>query len=463
MSLDFIDSKNKKIHFIGIGGISMSALAEILLTKGYMVSGSDSKESNLTEKLKSMGATIYIGQNSSNVENADIVVYTAAISADNPELVRATELNLTMYTRAEFLGEIMKNHKYNIAISGTNGKTTTTSMISHIALSANLDPTILVGGELDAINGNILVGKSDYFITEACEYKESFLQFFPYIGIILNINEDHLDYYKDINHIKEAFSKFINLIPEDGYLIANAEDPNLADIMNKKDFNPKCNIVTFGINKGRITARDITFSETSCAIFNVYDEDKKLFHIELNVPGEHNILNALSSIASYLCLNIPKEFIIDGLYNYRGTRRRFEVKGVKNGVTVIDDYAHNPTKISAAVKTVLNYPHKNIYCIFMPHTYTRTYNLFNEFCTCFKGLDNLIITDIFPAREKDTGIVSSKQLEEGIEKAGTNCTYMKDFKDIENYLHEHCSEGDVILTLGAGDAYKIGDNFLKNN
>ncbi|CAM2856898.1 UDP-N-acetylmuramate--L-alanine ligase [Hathewaya histolytica] len=457
MSLNCINYANKKVHFIGIGGISMSGLAEILLKDGVSVSGSDMKESHITEKLRALGASIYIGHNEKNVEDKDVIVYTAAISSDNPELIKSKELNLIMYNRAEFLGEIMKSYKYNIAVSGTHGKTTTTSMVSHIALSGKLDPTILVGGELDIIKGNILVGNSEYLITEACEYKESFLKFYPYIGIILNIDADHLDYYKDINHIKEAFSKFIDIIPKDGYLIANAEDKNIMSIIDKAE----CNVMTFGINNGTLRAKDIVFNNNGNASYTVSMDGEDLFRLNLSVPGEHNILNSLSTIGSALSLNIPYEDIKHGLESFHGTHRRFEVKGVKNGVTVIDDYAHHPTEILSSIKTALKYPHNKIYCLFQPHTYTRTYSLFNEFCSCFDGVDKLLVADIYAAREKDTGLVHSKNLAQKIKEKNIDTLYMPSFEAMDKYLKDNCTEGDLILTVGAGDINKVGESYLK--
>lgn len=461
MSLNFISDKNKKIHFIGIGGISMSGLAEIMLKNGFEVSGSDRKQSSITDKLESLGALIYKEHKSENIVGKDIVVYTAAISSDNPELIKAKELGLIMYDRAEFLGEVMKDHKYNIAVSGTHGKTTTTSMMSHIALSAKLDPTILVGGELDAIGGNILVGESDYFITEACEYKESFLKFHPYIGIILNVDADHLDYYKDINHIKDAFAKFIKIIPKDGYLIANADDTNLMSIINNSDYNSTCNITSFGIENGDIRAKNIVFYNDGTSSYTVCKKGKDLFSVKLSVPGEHNILNSLSSIAAALSLNIPYDAIKEGLVNYKGTHRRFEIKGVKDGVTVIDDYAHHPTEIISAIKTALRYPHNKIYCLFQPHTYTRTYNLFDEFCDCFNGVDYLLMADIYAAREKDTGLVNSKDLVKKICEKGINANYIPNFDDMVTFLKTNCKEGDLILTVGAGDINTVGELYLK--
>ena len=291
MSFNFL-RYTKKVHFIGIGGISMSGIAEILLKKGYKVSGSDSTKSPIIDKLINIGAEIYIGHSEENIKDVDLVVYTAAISKDNPELKKALSDNIKTINRAEFLGYLMDGHKYNIAVSGTHGKTTTTSMLSHITINANLDPTILVGGELNVINGNVRTGNSEYFLTEACEYKESFLKFFPYIGVILNIDADHLDYYKDINHIKSAFLKFANLIPKDGYLITCAEDKNINDII--EDIN--CPIITYGINKGDIQAKNISFDNKGCANFDVIKDSSTLFSVKLNVPGNYNILNALASI-----------------------------------------------------------------------------------------------------------------------------------------------------------------------
>jgi len=457
LPFNFIKDKTKKIYFIGIGGISMSGLAEILLEHGFSVSGSDMNSSSITNKLIKNGAIIHIGHNAENIREADLIVYTAAISQDNPEIIHAKELNKPMLDRAEFLGCLMKDFKYNIAISGTHGKTTTTSMFSHIALNANLDPTILVGGELDIINGNVKSGKSEYFIMEACEYKASFLKFFPYLGVILNIDEDHLDFYKDINHIKRTFAEFIKLIPSEGYLVACAEDENLKEILNVAN----CNVITYGISQGDIRAKNIIFNDIGCATFDVYKCDNRLFTINLNVPGRHNVLNALASICSALSLNLPNDNIIEGLSSYFGTHRRFEQKGVKDGVTVIDDYAHHPTEIKATLAAAMNYPHKKIYCVFQPHTYTRTISLFEEFTNCFSNTDELILADIYAAREKDTGLVSSDLLGDKIRGKGLICNNFHSFQAILEYLKISLKPGDLLLTIGAGDVYKIGEMYLK--
>ena len=447
-----------KIHFIGIGGISMSGLAAILLNNGYSVSGSDFKESEIIDSLRKKGAEIYIGHSRRNLVNVDLVVYTAAIPSDNPELLEAKDKNIQLMDRAEFLGLIMKGHKYNVAISGTHGKTTTTSMISQISLEANLDPTILVGGELDIIGGNYRIGQSEYFITEACEYKASFLRFFPYVGIILNIDADHLDYYRDIDHIAETFEKFSNIIPEDGYLIGNGGDPRVKSILSKA----KCNTISFGFDNEDIVAKDISFNEKGCGTFTVYEKDNKLFTLTLSNPGMHNILNSLSAIAVGLIFNIPYKTIISGLTNSKNAHKRFEYKGKLNDVTVIDDYAHHPVEIKATLNTAKKLPHSKIYCVFQPHTYTRTKTLFNEFSDAFTDADQLILMDIYAAREKDTGLVSSVELGDAIRSKGTQCINVHSHDEAANYLKSTAKPGDIILTVGAGDVVIVGDKYLNN-
>lgn len=458
MSFDFLKDKNKIIHFIGIGGISMSGLAEILLNNNYKISGSDRSKSELTSNLESKGATIYIGHDKDNIKDVDLVVYTAAIPKDNPELLRAKELNIPTMDRAEFLGHVMKGHKYNIAISGTHGKTTTTSMLSHITLAADLDPTILVGGNLDAINGNVRVGNSNYFITEACEYKASFLKFYPYIGIILNIEADHLDFYKDIDDIQNTFIKFAKLIPKEGFLIINADDERALSILNEVD----CNVITFGIKEGTIRAKNIIFNHNGCPSFDVYNGENKLFSLTLNVPGTYNILNSLASISASIGLNVDKEFINKGLSSFHGTHRRFEMKGKVDGITVIDDYAHHPTEIKATLNAAKNFPHNRIFCVFQPHTYSRTISLFEDFSHSFFNTNTLVLADIYAAREKDTGIVSSDKLGNRIRENGVNCKNLHDFNSILEFLNKELKAGDLLITIGAGDVYKVGEMFLKN-
>lgn len=358
--------------------------------------------------------------------------------------------------RAEFLGYIMKGHKYNVAVAGTHGKTTTTSMLSHITMNANLDPTILVGGDVDAIKGNYKIGESEYFVTEACEYKASFLKFYPYIGIILNIDADHLDYYRDINHIQETFKKFADLIPSDGYLIGCAEDSRVLEVIN----HAKCNTISYGLTKGDITATNISFNNKGCAKFTVCKNGNDLFDVTLSTTGKHNILNALATISTSLVLNIPKEAIISGLAECKGAHKRFEYKGEFNGTTIIDDYAHHPVEIKATLSTAKLIDHNKTYCVFQPHTYTRTKTLFDEFTTCFSSADELILMDIYAAREKDTGLVSSDELGDAIRKTGLNCINLHSHEEVADYLASKVQPKDLILTVGAGDVVKVGEILL---
>lgn len=453
---DIYKDKDKKVHFVGIGGISMSGLAEILIYYGYKVSGSDRTRSHLTDKLQNLGAQIFIGHDSNNLVDVDIVVYTAAVKEDNPEIVKAKELGLLLFDRAEFLGLMMKKFEKAIAISGSHGKTTATSMLSLVLLNAGLDPTILVGGEVDQIGGNAKPGKSPYFIAEACEYKGSFLKFFPYIGIILNIDADHLDYYKDINEIYNTFRKFAALIPKDGTLIGCIDDEKVKKIIN----DVPCNKITFGLKKGDFCTSKIEHDSMGCSFFRVLYKGSYYGEFKLSVPGEHNIINALATISCCHLLGLKPDEISKQLSKFRGTHRRFEKKGEIDGVVVIDDYAHHPTEIMATIKAAVAYPHKRLLCIFQPHTYTRTTTLFKEFTTAFDGVDKLILADIYAAREKDTGIVNSRMLCDAICERNIDALYLGNFNNIKEYLRENLRAGDVVITMGAGDVYKVGEELL---
>jgi len=447
------------IHFIGIGGISMSGLAEILLEEGFTVSGSDSKESPLTQKLEQLGATIFYGQKASNIiDGIDCVVYTAAIHRENAELIEAVAKKIPMLTRAELLGQLMKNYKTPIAVSGTHGKTTTTSMLSHILLAGEKDPTISVGGILQAIGGNIRVGHSETFITEACEYTNSFLNFFPKIGIILNIEEDHLDFFKDLEDIRHSFHQFAALIPTDGTLIINNDIKNYEEICEGLD----CRIVTCGSSlSSDYSSENVRFDEKGLASFDLIKRGETVCRIQLSVPGYHNVSNALTCIAAAELLEIPMKTIKQGLLAFAGTDRRFEYKGMMNGVTIIDDYAHHPTEILATLKAAKNYPHKELWCVFQPHTYTRTKAFFHEFAEVLSHTDHLVLADIFAARETDTLGVSSKDLAAEVARLGTDAHYFGSFEEIEMFLKEHCVSGDLLITMGAGDVVNIGEDLLK--
>ena len=454
--IDF--SKPVRVHFIGIGGISMSGLAEILLGAGFTVSGSDRASSQLTKKLENEGATIFVGQCAANItEDIGLVVYTAAIKEDNPEYARAAELGIPMMTRAELLGQIMKNYETSIAVSGTHGKTTTTSMLTSVLLKADADPTVSVGGMLPSIGGNIRIGKSGCFVTEACEYTNSFLSFFPTISIILNIDRDHLDFFKDLDDIRKSFKKFADLLPENGLLVLNAGIENPEEIT--KDV--RCRVVTVsGTMKADISAANVTYDDRGCALFDIVRGDEKITDVHLGVPGGHNVDNALAAAAVCLHLNIPVQNIRDGLGEYTGTDRRFQYKGTIGKVTVIDDYAHHPTEIAATLSAAANYPHEKLWVVFQPHTYSRTKALFDEFAKALSAADHVVLADIYAARETDDLGISSKDLCEAVKSNGTSAEYFGSFDEIENYLLLNCSPGDLLITMGAGDIVKVADHLL---
>ena len=455
--IDF--KKPLHVHFIGIGGISMSGLAEILLGEHFTISGSDSKPSTLTERLVSLGATIFYPQKASNIiDGIDVVVYTAAIHEDNPEFAEAKRQNLPMLSRAELLGQLMTNYETPIAISGTHGKTTTTSMLSHILLEAETDPTISVGGILNAIGGNIRVGGSDIFVTEACEYTNSFLNFLPKISVILNVEEDHMDFFKDIDDIRCSFHRFASILPKDGTLVINKNIEQLEAITNNLD----CKVITYSeVQEADYGAANITFDELGNASFDLIRYGEFVDRIKLSVAGNHNVSNALSTIAVADLLQIPMETIKKGILSFGGTVRRFQYKGERNGFTIIDDYAHHPTEIRATLTSARNYPHKDIWCIFQPHTYTRTKAFFHEFAEALSLADHVILADIYAARETDTLGMSSEALAEEIKKLGTDAYYLPSFEAIENFVLEKVIHGDVLITMGAGDVVNIGDSLLQ--
>ena len=444
--------ENARIHFIGIGGISMSGLAQIAIQKGFLVSGSDRTESNITKKLKTLGAKIHIGHKKELVNDAVLVVHTAAVHYDNPEMAGAKELGIKLIDRAEFLGALMREYSQAVGISGTHGKTTTTSMLAHALIFAGTDPTISVGGELDLIGGNIRTGESGYFVTEACEYTNSFLKFFPSIAVITNIEEDHLDFFSGIDEIIESFKKFACLTKGKGFVIANGEDENIKKALAGEDLN----IITYGVSGNfDFCAKNLCYNN-GYGCFDVYKKGEFFVHIDLNVPGVHNVQNSLAVCAVCDLFEIAPTIIADGIKTFTGVHRRFEKKGMVNGATVIDDYAHHPTEIIATLKAAQNIPHNKIWCVFQPHTYTRTKTLWNEFLAAFSDADELILTDIYAAREPFDGITTSKGLSEAINAKGKSCKYIGEFSDIAKHLKEHVNAGDIIFTMGAGTITELG-------
>ncbi len=454
--IDF--NKPNHVHFIGIGGISMSGLAEILLQEGFKVTGSDGKASAITQMLELKGALVYIGQRASNIEDRpDLVVYTAAISKDNEEYVACVNAGIPMLTRAQMLGQVMANYKNSIAVSGTHGKTTTTSMLSCIFLEADVDPTISVGGMLDAIGGNIRVGHTDYFITEACEYTNSYHAFFPKLSIILNVDADHLDFFKDIEEIKESFHTFATNLGADGTLVINGD----MDAFETVTRELPCRIITFGrSDRNNYYPADIHADDQGHMIFTAMQDGKALGEVHLGIGGEHNVTNALAAIAAALAFGVSFDACVAGLAACGGAKRRFEYKGSLNGVTVIDDYAHHPTEIKATLNTASHTPHHEIWLVFQPHTYTRTRALFDEFVDALSGTDHVILADIYAAREKDTGLVHARDLEQALLKKGVDAHYFGSFDQIENFLLKNCKKNDLLITMGAGNVVDIGEHLL---
>lgn len=456
--IDF--GKPEHVHFIGIGGISMSGLAEILLEEGFTVSGSDAHETGLTDHLADRGARVYYGQKASNIENEpgiDVVVYTAAIHEDNLEFMAAKEKGIPMLTRAELLGEMMRNYRQAVAISGTHGKTTTTSMITDILLAGDMDPTVSVGGILTDIGGNIRVGGPELFITEACEYTNSFLSFFPTMEVILNIEEDHLDFFKGIEDIRHSFRLFAEKLPSTGLLVINSGIDALEEITD----GLKCRVLTFGKDlSSTYSAVNITYDEYARPSYDLMEHGKAVDRVTLGVTGEHNVYNSLAAIAIARELGAGFDAILAGLKKFTGTNRRFEKKGEIGGVTVIDDYAHHPQEIRATLAAARNYPHRKLWCVFQPHTYTRTKAFLDQFADALSAADEVILADIYAARETDNLGVSSRDIADRIEKLGTGVHYIPSFDEIETFILENCMHGDLLITMGAGDIVKVGEKLL---
>ncbi|MCQ2520004.1 MAG: UDP-N-acetylmuramate--L-alanine ligase [Lachnospiraceae bacterium] len=457
MEINF--SNPQHIYFIGIGGISMSGLADLLLSEGFRVSGSDAKESSLTKDLAAKGATIYYGQEVSHItDDVDLVVYTAAIREDNAEFICMKEKNIPSVTRAEFLGLVMKNYKTPIAVSGTHGKTTTTSMISEIMLAADTDPTLNIGGVLQSIGSNTRNGSDDFFVFEACEYTNSFLSFFPKISVILNVEEDHLDFFKDIDDIRNSFNRFAKLLPEDGFLVVNGEIEALEKVID----DIACPYVTYGPDdRFDYYPSDISFDAFGCPSYTCHFKNKGITHkFKLGVTGMHNVYNSLAAVAVADYLGLDMDTVEKALLNCSGSKRRFEKKGSFNGVTVVDDYAHHPTEIEATLKTAKNVEYNTLWCVFQPHTYTRTKAFLQDFAKALSIADRVVLAEVYPAREKDIYGCNSQNLYEELISLGAKCDYLHSFEDIKVFLHKNCINGDLLITMGAGDIVKIADELV---
>ena len=446
--------KYKKIHMIGIGGISMSGIAEILLNWGIEVSGSDRSDSEILHILDHAHIKTFVGHDSKNITDADCVVYTAAISPDNPELVRAKELGIPVIERSDFLGELTRCYENTIAVSGTHGKTTTTSLVSLCFVEALKDPSVQVGAIIKELDGNYRVGNSENFIIEACEYVESFLKFSPKSEIILNIDNDHLDYYKNMENIKKAFIKYVKLLPEDGHLIINADDTNCLDL----PIYSKAPAIKYGIENDDVdfSAQNIIFDENGFPEFDCYKYGEFFGHFKLSIPGKHNVLNALSCIALCDAYGISVDCMKIALEKFAGADRRFQYKGMVNGAKIYDDYGHHPTEVLAVAKALNNKKFNKSWVVFQPHTYSRTFELLNDFASALLEFDNIIDTDIYAARENNIYNISSQDLVDAIIKLGKDAVYIPSLEDCASYLKQNVNKDDIILTLGAGTVTNIG-------
>ncbi len=438
-----------RAHLVGIGGVSMSPLAEALHGAGLVITGSDIRESEVLDQLRALGIRIAVGHSADNIAGADLIIRTAAAREDNVEIAAARQAGIPVFERAQAWGSIMKNYKNAVCISGTHGKTTTTSMTTHILMAADKDPTVMIGGTLPLLGAGHRVGKGDTIVLESCEYYNSFHSFFPTIAVILNVDADHLDFFGDIENVKRSFRTFAELVPEDGWVIYNHDDKNTVDAMRGIERR----ILTFGLEEGADVRAERVTLEGKHLRFDVTFRGEQFLHLELQLPGRHNVYNAVAAVSAAIAMGIPADAVEKGLKNFRGTGRRFEFKGCLNGAEIYDDYAHHPGELRALLDAALNMGYKRVITAFQPHTYSRTKTHFDEFVNQLRRADKVLLAEIYAAREKNTEGISSRSLAEAIPGA----EYFPTFEEMEARLRELASEGDIILTVGAGDIYKVGE------
>ena len=452
------EMSGKHLHFIGIGGSSMSGLARFMLQKGCVISGSDRDASHKTEALEALGVKIHIGHRAENVRGADLVVYSAAIPESNPERAEAKRLGIPQVERAVLLGRLMSTFDQAICVSGTHGKTTTTSMIAQIFVEAGEDPGVHIGGELDAIGGGTRVGGGSTFIAEACEYNGSFWHFYPTIAVILNIDEDHLDFFKDLDDIEASFKRFAGLVPEDGWVVGWGGDPRVRRVLSSL----KCRTRTYGLEPyNELRAEDISYDELGRPRFTVTLYGHPLCEVELAVSGEKNLLDALAAIAVADISELPMSRVSETLAHFTGAHRRFDLTSVTDGVRIYQDYAHNPAEMKTAIHIAALQPHNTLWAVWQPHTYSRTKALFNGFVETFDEADHVLITDVMGARESDPGDIKSEMFLEPLRARGKNVDVTPTFDDAEAYLRSHWQPGDLVITLGCGNIDLLNEQIAK--
>ncbi len=437
-----------RAHLVGVGGVSMSPLAEVLHGAGLIITGSDMQESRTVARLRSVGVHVVIGHLPESVQGADCVIRTAAVHDDNPEIAAARAAGIPVFERAQAWGALMRQYQNALCVAGTHGKTTTTSMCTHIFMAAQADPTVMIGGTLPMLGVGHRVGQGDTIIMESCEYCDSFLSFFPTVAVILNVDADHLDYFEDLNAVERSFRAFADLVPPNGCVVANAEDKNTMDTLASLN-RP---MLTFGMAQGDVRADNLSWNN-GMGEFDVTVHGTHYAHVCLQVPGSHNVKNALAAAAAAFVLNIPGKAVEDGLASFIGAGRRFEHKGEYHGAQVYDDYAHHPSELEALLTTAKTLGYQRVICAFQPHTYTRTKELFNEFVRVLKLADVAVLAEIYAAREKNTIGISSRDLIPYISGA----QYLESLPEVADALAELARPGDLILTVGAGDIYKVGE------
>lgn len=459
MSISIADYVGKKVFFVGIGGCSMSGLAKMMKWLGYEVAGSDQTKNHKVEALEQDGIEIHVGHNGDNVKGCQLVIYSAAISPENPERKYARENGIPQIERCELLGQLMKRFHETVCISGTHGKTTTTAMMAETFVTCGEDPSVHIGGELDFIGGSTRLGNGDAFIVESCEFNRSFLSFLPTVAVILNIDVDHLDCYKDIYDIQDTFLQFASIVPENGFVVGCGDEKRVREVLSKL----KCKTRTYGIEPhNEVRAENISFDDNYCASFTATLFGHPLCEINLSVPGMHNVKNALAvlSVASYF--ELPMHRCAEALHAYKGAHRRFELTSITDGVKVYQDYAHNPQETVNAINVSRNRAQKRLWAVLQPHTYSRTKALFDDFVTCCDEADVVLVTDICGAREKDPGDINSGMLVDAMKAHGVNAHYTPTFDDAEAYLRSNWEAGDLVITLGCGNIDLLNEQIAKH-